>query len=330
MNNIVVYIIIPVYNVEKYLKKCLDSVFFQTYKNIKVICINDGSTDNSLEVLNGYSGHSNLTVINQNNKGVSSARNAGLDILNYDGDAYLTFIDADDWVDSDYIENLVKMMEENNVDIVCSSFNLARGDIIKPYKHIEKEMVYDSLKATELLIKDETIQSHSYSKLYKIGLWKDYRYSPELFYMEDQDIIYKVFYASKKVFITNYSGYYYRQDNINAVTKRGITNSKVVSGLKGYYSACLYRFKKEDSILLHNASINALAAAYLTLIPYYTKKDENTVFINNLKRYVRKNRVVNKYHSSNKNNIIKRRIYLVCPPLYRCLYHLGKKFSKIL
>lgn len=111
-----VTVIIPVYNSEKYIGKCIESVINQTYKNIKILLINDGSTDKSKEILGKYrSEYENIEVINQNNKGVAVTRNEAIMKVNT---KYLMFIDNDDFIDSNYIETYINSAEENNYDIV--------------------------------------------------------------------------------------------------------------------------------------------------------------------------------------------------------------------
>lgn len=115
-----VSIIIPVYNVEKYLGECLDSLFHQTLKEIEVVCINDGSTDNSLEILYQFKkSHSNMQVITQENSGSGKARNLGINLANGE---YLMFIDPDDYLASDdVVETLYKAAKRNNVEVCGGS-----------------------------------------------------------------------------------------------------------------------------------------------------------------------------------------------------------------
>lgn len=110
-------IIVPVYNVEKYLAKCLDSLINQTYTNIEIICINDGSTDNSLHILKNYAQKDRrIIVINQENQGVSAARNKGLEVATGD---YVFFIDADDWINLKTCEIInEKILQYKNLDII--------------------------------------------------------------------------------------------------------------------------------------------------------------------------------------------------------------------
>lgn len=117
-NDSLVSIIIPVYNTEKYLKNCLESVINQTYKNLEIICIDDGSTDKSLEVLKQFEAKDNrIKVISQNNQGVSAARNQGLDNAN---GKYLMFVDSDDWIESSMIEELYTLAEKENADAIIT------------------------------------------------------------------------------------------------------------------------------------------------------------------------------------------------------------------
>ena len=110
-------VIIPVYNVEPYLEQCLDSVVNQTYKNLEIICINDGSTDNSLKILEKYQKKDKrIKIINQENKGVSAARNAGVDIATGE---YITFVDSDDYLELNAYEEAMKvMLQDRSVDLI--------------------------------------------------------------------------------------------------------------------------------------------------------------------------------------------------------------------
>ena len=109
-------VIIPVYNVEKYLSQCLDSILNQTFKDFECICVNDGSTDKSLAILQEYVNKDDrIKIINQENKGLSGARNSALKIVN---GKYITFIDSDDFVTIDYLEKLINIAEKEDSDIV--------------------------------------------------------------------------------------------------------------------------------------------------------------------------------------------------------------------
>ncbi len=122
MKEPLVSIIIPIYNVEKHLKKCLDSVLSQTYRNIEIILINDGSTDNSGHIADEYSRHhDNISVIHTNNGGLSRARNIGIERASGD---WISFIDSDDYVSRDFILKILDYDINNNADIATCKFQI--------------------------------------------------------------------------------------------------------------------------------------------------------------------------------------------------------------
>ena len=121
MNDPKISVIIPVYNVEKYLSECLDSIINQTLREIEVICVNDGSTDSSLSILKEYSSKDNrVKIIDKKNEGQGYARKVGLDIAKGE---YILFCDSDDKYSSNNVfENLYKAIKKNNSDLMCFSF----------------------------------------------------------------------------------------------------------------------------------------------------------------------------------------------------------------
>ena len=111
-------VIIPVYNVETLLKRCLDSVLKQTLSDIEIICVNDGSTDNSRLILEEYKKYENIKIISQKNSGLSVARNTGLENASA---GYVAFLDSDDFIDNDFYEKLYNNITEHDADIACAS-----------------------------------------------------------------------------------------------------------------------------------------------------------------------------------------------------------------
>ena len=132
-------VVVPIYNTSIYLSKCLESLINQTYKDIEIICINDGSTDNSLEILNKFQKKDNrIKIITQENQGLSAARNKG--IVEANGE-YISFIDSDDWVDLDFFEKLITALEKEHADIAAGSIIRARKTFSKPRIKYEKEII---------------------------------------------------------------------------------------------------------------------------------------------------------------------------------------------
>ena len=144
-----VSVIIPVYNAEKYLKKCIDSVLSQTLKEIEIILVDDGSIDSSADILNEYAKiYENIKVIHQQNSGPASARNLGIE--NATGE-YIGFVDSDDYVSFDMYETLYTAAINNNVDVVTSNYYTVKNG---------KEMPSDNFKipANQIIYKDEIIR----------------------------------------------------------------------------------------------------------------------------------------------------------------------------
>ena len=147
-------IIVPVYNTSPYLEKCLDSLVNQTYKNIEIICVNDGSTDNSAEILHRYSEiYSNVIAIDQENQGVSAARNNALDKA--DGD-YLMFVDSDDWVDQRICEKLLTAIRVNNAECAMCSY-------VKEY---ENKSIVNHVFPRDFCLKGEKFKRFFYRRLF--------------------------------------------------------------------------------------------------------------------------------------------------------------------
>jgi len=133
-------VIVPIYNVDRYLKKCLDSLLNQTYTNLEIILINDGSTDSSYEICKQYAGKDpRFRLINKENGGLGQARNVGLE--NANGDIY-AFVDSDDWIDIRMFEKMISAMEEYNADIVQCNYCRTRSEKINVLEQTEYPQLY--------------------------------------------------------------------------------------------------------------------------------------------------------------------------------------------
>ena len=175
-------VIVPVYNVENYLQKCLDSLLSQTYKNLEIIVVNDGSTDNSGNICQEYAQKDNRIVyIEKENSGQSAARNFGLDRMT---GSYVTFVDSDDWVEQDYVEVLYRKLMEYQADIAVAnyySYNESEGMY---YFHIfgdsYYEKVYDNVSIFENLYESSEMKSFAlisvWGTLYRADLFSDLRF----------------------------------------------------------------------------------------------------------------------------------------------------------
>lgn len=207
-----VSIIVPVYNVKKYLRKCLDSLINQTLKDIEIICINDGSTDKSLEILEEYKNRdSRIILLNQENSGQSVARNRGIEIAKGE---YIGFVDPDDWVDLDYYEKLYNAASTNNTDIAVGGIIRVTGIKKKKFLNFEKETLTDNTKLKFELC-DVPEKSYVWNKIYKTEKLKEIglEFEKGIFY---EDCIFTpqaLFYLGKIVTVPNIYYYYLRRGN---------------------------------------------------------------------------------------------------------------------
>lgn len=207
-----VSIIVPVYNVEKYLRKCIDSLINQTLNDIEIICINDGSTDKSLEILKEYKNRdSRIILLNQENSGQSVARNRGIEIAKGE---YLGFVDPDDWIDLDYYEKLYNAASTNDTDIAVGGIIRVTGIKKKKFLNFEKETLTDNTKLKFELC-DVPEKSYIWNKIYKTQKLKEINLKFEegrIF----EDCIFTpqaLFFLGKMVTVPNTYYYYLRRNN---------------------------------------------------------------------------------------------------------------------
>ena len=201
-----VSVIIPVYNVKDYVEQCLNSIQHQSYSNIEIIVVDDGSTDGSGDICDRYKGKDNrFIVIHQNNGGLSNARNTGLDAAS---GQFICFIDSDDYVDCYFIEVMHELMVDNRVDICAGGFIAEYVDcsIKKP----EKAGIYSSDDAVIMLLDNIDLHDHVCTKMFKSYLWDLIRF-PENKIYEDIRTTYKLIRNCEKVLITEKCMYHYRQ-----------------------------------------------------------------------------------------------------------------------
>ncbi|MBQ8458508.1 Stealth CR1 domain-containing protein [bacterium] len=215
MNKIRISIIIPVYNVEKYLPKCLDSAINQTLKEIEIICINDCSTDNSLEILNNYAQKDcRIKIINlEKNYGQGYARNIGLEKVCGD---YTGFIDADDWIDYDFCEKLYNTAIKYNADIVSANM-LKHKKFFKRYNILHKKhYIKSALKDKINLCKDKKNNFfYVINKIYRTSIIKDneIKFAQGHIYEDVKFAIESIFYANSIVTVPNTTYHYVEREN---------------------------------------------------------------------------------------------------------------------
>ncbi|MBR1413910.1 MAG: glycosyltransferase family 2 protein [Bacilli bacterium] len=209
-----VSVIINVYNGEKYIKKCLDSVVNQTYKDLEIIIVNDGSTDKTLSICKGYK-DKRIKIINQENMGLALSRNVGIDNANGD---YLYFIDADDFIELDTIEYLYNLSKEYNSDFVtCKSKDIFNYEfeVTNEEEQINIITAKDMLKKV-FLVEDNAVAT--WNKLVKKELYDDIRFENKK--VNDIAITHKVIMKTDNIIYSNQIKYYYLKNDAGICRKQ--------------------------------------------------------------------------------------------------------------
>lgn len=234
-----VSIIIPVYNAERTLCKCLDSILAQDFNNYEIILVNDGSKDSSLDICNEYgSKHHNISVINQNNAGVSSARNAGLDVAK---GIWITFIDSDDYIENGFFNCLDTYNEDL---IILNSKNLSpSGNISDSLFSKMSKQLHDKNSITHFISNniDNMLFRGPCSKFYKKGLIKDLRFDTNMKIGEDSHFVFRYLYNIKSIqYLGNEAHYIIRLSDQESNVKYSSSIDYSIDSLRKLFQAYCY------------------------------------------------------------------------------------------
>lgn len=210
--------IVPAYNVALYVERCIDSILNQSYQNYEIIIVNDGSTDDTLAIVEKYMNNEHVKLLSQNNAGLSAARNAG--IAEASGD-YITFIDSDDWVEVDFLKVMVEAVIKYEADIVSVGFTVSDTFVINKYHSENKMVIKEHRCADALFMCEET--NYACGKLIHNRLIKSDMFPVGRTY-EDIGCIYKIYDKCSKLVEIKDSYYFYfiREDSITS--KRSLSN----------------------------------------------------------------------------------------------------------
>ena len=201
-------VIIPVYNVERFLRQCVDSVLTQTYTNLEIILVDDGSPDGCGRICDEYvKKDKRVKVIHKQNGGLSDARNAGMDIATGE---YLLFIDSDDWIENDTIELLYGNMSRSNADISTCLYYNAYLNCVVPHCTDAEILVLNTEQAIEKCFTNKKSTVSAWGKLYRKSIFDNLRY-PYGKYCEDSFIIVDVLSKASVIVVDTAPKFYYRQ-----------------------------------------------------------------------------------------------------------------------
>ncbi|RKE95312.1 glycosyltransferase family 2 protein [Ichthyenterobacterium magnum] len=298
-------IIVPIYNVENYLVKCIDSIINQSYKNLEIILVDDESPDNCGKICDDYKlKDDRIVVIHQKNKGLSGARNSGLNIATGD---YIAFVDSDDWVDLNMYDTMIKIAKKYQLDMI--ECGITESDIEKnntvEHAKIKIENTWQTLKRVL-----KTSQFSACTKLFKKSIIDDSRF---LLNKTSEDIYFLFENISKmnKLGYFDYPFYYYRPN------PEGITKSPYnLKRFNDSITACLFvkekvmsliSYEKDLSQVEKNRELTTILSSFVLkelmyhykMLNYYPKLDQNYIHRKRLKKLINENYFKSKTHSSN-------------------------------
>lgn len=285
--NPLISIIVPVYNVEKYLSKCVDSLLNQTYKNTEILLVDDSSTDNSGYLCDQYAiTDKRITVIHKENGGLSDARNAGLD--RFKGE-YVTFVDSDDYLALDCVETLYQNLIEFRSDFSITNLIFheeTTGKKWRPYRFRHEKGVLDKESLLNTIFYFDQTNTSACGKLYRRGLFTDIRYPKGKNY-EDLATIYHIVDICNRVSYINREMYYYTQTPNSII--RGRFNLKKLDLLEVLDE--MIAFIKVNYPSCHQAALNRFISGSFHIY-YQIPKDnpEYSVICEEIRKNIIKHR----------------------------------------
>lgn len=313
-----VSIIIPIYNTSKDLSRCLDSVLSQTYTNIEVICINDGSTDDSLNILTKYQRlDKRILLINQINKGLSEARNAGLKLAS--GDIVL-FIDSDDWIDSTAIETVYKYFEDSRIDFAIFGHRVF-------YENKNTFSANKIASPNDLFLED--FDKHAVD--FNVTAWsKAYRRSfltnnnilfpPGLLY-EDNAFYWECISYTKHILVTNLCFYNYRERSDSIMAKSRNKNSGMSINFLHITDHIYDTWEKNGYIINHSELFRYLIEHYVQLAYLFMNKNDESAFTCELQKLIQKWRILPRKFTIAYDMLHSKKIY-------KCKYRLANSLRR--
>ena len=278
-------VIVPVYNVDKYIDRCIETIVNQTYRNIEILLIDDGSTDDSGKICDTWANKDKrITVIHKENAGVSSARNLGLE--NSHGH-FISFIDSDDSIDRNMYYEMKKMIEETNSDICFCDIKYIRNGNIEEKKHLDKE-IFNKEEILKSLFDYNGLNLAAWNKLFRTNVIKNIRFREDISIREDALFCAEAFDNSKKICHLKKMpyNYYYREGsalnskNLNKEITKLLANSEIIKILKKnnvnifieqeiQYICNFYKLKKE----IEKRKLDINLTKYEEKVNEYLKED---------------------------------------------------------
>lgn len=276
-------VIVPVYNVEKTLERCVNSIIAQSYTTLEIILVNDGSTDHSGEICDSYKRlDKRIQVIHKRNGGLSSARNTGID---HASGTYMCFIDSDDWIHIDYVKTLYDLSIKYNADISSCECDTVSSEIVSLKKCTKEDALLSKSDFWKLCLTNHFVSVYACNKLYRKELFAHTRYPEGRLY---EDIV-PMFQLIKEasIFAVTHQKLYYYFDNFDSISKGvfQIRDNDYIENWKVIEKSCLQTFPEltmefnHRIIYAHFRLLNKLAI---------TPSDEFIEYTNTYKDYLKR------------------------------------------
>lgn len=316
-------IIVPIYNTEKFLPRCFDSILKQTFTNFECILIDDGSRDKSLVICENYRQQDDrIIVAHQENSGVSIARNKGLEIAR---GKYVCFIDSDDYIEKNMLEKLVVAINNANTEVACCGYT--EDNKVRPL--CNEDFIFSKSSTTEIVHYLEMRQAFGIvvNKIYKKAIIDTHaiKFSELIKFGEDMLFSLQYFRYVKTAYISSHCLYYYLHENPNAITKSKMTFDEMNFRFDTVTKILMYIDNNVKSALYSELLAKDFIYTIALLFRLYTEQkrtEERLEIVNKLKNFYRENRAKNKFRTLMVAGTYKMLIYLP-PRLF------GKIFSLI-
>lgn len=320
-NSELISVIIPCYKVEKYLNQCIESIVNQTYQNLEIILIDDGSPDNCPQICDEWAiKDKRIKVVHKENGGLSSARNVGLEIAT---GRYISFIDSDDFIDETFIEFLYVNLIKNKADISCCGYYHYFNKSLKEVRHFKKiQLLMNSCDAIKKMNTIGYFGVGSWNKLYKKELFQNIRF-PIGKLSEDWFILYKLIHESNKIYYDSQPKYYYRQ-RPGSITRNVKINYDCEEASRECLEFCIENYPHAVPSAIQSYVL-ACIGIYNTVLCSNNEKNKLILYRNKIEKY----KSIVSLDGIDKFRKIQIKLFYLSPYLYNRLFKGYDLFRKV-
>ncbi|RKD23170.1 beta-1,4-galactosyltransferase [Ammoniphilus oxalaticus] len=322
-----VSLVVPIYKVEQYLAQCVESILRQTYPNLEIILVNDGSPDNCGHIADRYAAlDPRVYVIHKENGGLSDARNVGMQRVTGD---YVLFVDSDDWLDEKMVEEMVNKSLSYEADVVQSAFYYAYDDHLlydnRYFSREDEPLVLDRQRLMKELVINEKVKNFAWGKLFKTNLARDIPFKKGVLF-EDVFWAHQVMHRAQTYVILHQPMFYYRQRKDSIVATYTPRNLDYLRGLKERHSFIASHYQ-ELSAQSYKNILNASLIHY-NLLFLNKEQDKGGALRREIQNYVKNHHQQLKKAAKNDNGLSRQLTWFVIHPNLYLVYNVVIKGLK--